>query len=101
MVAEGTDAKVIGLVVLVSRSVPASVVRDARRFVEIRELVVSTTARRLGVGRSLIDASKTWARERGIANLEVSAWSFNVEAIEFYRKIGFQRTIEWFAISLA
>jgi diamine N-acetyltransferase len=101
LVAEGTHAKIIGLVVLVSRSVPASVVRDARRFVEIRELVVGSTARRLGVARSLVDASKAWARERGIANLEVSAWSFNVEAMEFYRKVGFQRTIEWFAMSLA
>src|SRR5215831_11527678 len=99
LVAEGTDAKIIGLVVLVSRLVPAIVVRDARRFVEIHDLVVIRTARRLGVGRSLIDASKTWARERGIWNLEVSAWSFNVETIEFYRKLGFQRTIERFVIS--
>src|SRR5262245_5045133 len=91
--------KIIGLVVLVERLVPAIVVRDARHFVEIRELVVSKPARRRGVGQSLIDAAKTWARERNIRNLEVSAWSFNVETIEFYRKVGFQRTIEWFAMS--
>jgi GNAT superfamily N-acetyltransferase len=99
LVAEGSDAKIIGLVVLVARSAQASVVRDARRFVEIRELVVNRIARRLGVGRSLIDASKMWARERGIWSLEVSAWSFNAETIEFYRKVGFRRTIEWFAMS--
>jgi len=99
LVAEGPDAQIIGLVVLVERLVPAIVVRDARHFVEIRELVVSKPARRRGVGQSLIDAAKTWARERNIRNLEVSAWSFNVETIEFYRKVGFQRTIEWFAMS--
>jgi len=99
LVAEGPDAQIIGLVVLVARLVPAIVVRDARHVVEIRELVVSKPARRRGVGRSLIDAAKTWARERNIRNLEVSAWSFNVETIEFYRKVGFQRTIEWFAMS--
>jgi GNAT superfamily N-acetyltransferase len=99
LVAGGSEAKIIGLVVLVERLVPAIVVRDAKHFVEIRELVVSKPARRRGVGRSLIDAAKMWARERNIWNLEVSAWSFNVETIEFYRKVGFQRTIEWFAMS--
>jgi len=101
LVAEGTDEKIAGLVVLIARSIPANVVRDARQFVEIDQLVVGVRARRYGVGRSLIDASKAWARQRGISQLEVSAWSFNVETIEFYRKLGFQRTTERFAMSSA
>jgi hypothetical protein len=48
LVAERTDANIRGLVVLVARLVPASVVRDVRRLVKIRELAVSTTARRVG-----------------------------------------------------
>ena len=99
LVAERVDKKIIGLVVLIARSIPANVVRDARRFVEIDNLVVGFGARRSGVGRSLLEASKTWAREQGISKLEVSAWSFNVEAIEFYRKLGFHRTIERFAMT--
>jgi GNAT superfamily N-acetyltransferase len=99
LVAAGAHAEIIGLVVLIARSIPANSVRDARQFVQIDQLVVRSAARRRGVGRSLIDASKTWARARGISNLEVSAWSFNVETIEFYRRVGFEPTIEWFAIS--
>lgn len=99
LVAERVDKRIIGLVVLIARSIPANVVRDARRFVEIDNLVVGVGARRSGVGRSLLEASKTWAREQGISKLEVSAWSFNVEAIEFYRKLGFHRTIERFAMT--
>jgi diamine N-acetyltransferase len=99
LVAEGIDKEIIGLVVLVVRSIPANVVRDARRFAEIDQLVVGVGARRSGVGRSLLQASKTWAREQGISQLEVSAWSFNVEAIDFYRKLGFRRTTEKFATS--
>jgi diamine N-acetyltransferase len=99
LVAERVDKKLIGLVVLIARSIPANVIRDARRFVEIDQLVVGVDARHSGVGRSLLEASKTWAREQGISQLEVSAWSFNVEAIEFYRRFGFRRTIEQFAIS--
>jgi GNAT superfamily N-acetyltransferase len=97
LVAEGPE--IIGLVVLIVRSVAAISVRDARRFVEIDQLVVTGAARRRGAGRSLIDASKAWGRARGISNLEVTAWSVNVETIEFYREVGFHPTIERFAMS--
>jgi ribosomal protein S18 acetylase RimI-like enzyme len=99
LVAKGPHAETVGLVVLIARSIAASSVRDARRFVEIDQLVVSSTTRRRGVGRSLIDASKAWGRARGISRLEVSVWSVNVETIEFYRKIGFAPTNERFALS--
>jgi ribosomal protein S18 acetylase RimI-like enzyme len=99
LVAEGPQTDIAGLVVLIARSVAANSVRDARRFVEIDQLVVASAARRRGVGRSLIDASKAWGRARGIANLEVSAWSVNAETIEFYRQAGFAPTIARFALS--
>ena len=99
LVAERVDKEIIGLVVLIARSIPANVVRDARQFVEIDQLVVGVGARGSGMGRSLLEASKIWAREREISQLEVSAWSFNIEAIEFYRKFGFHRTIEKFTLS--
>jgi ribosomal protein S18 acetylase RimI-like enzyme len=98
LVAEGFDRSIVGLAVLATRSVPAIPVRDTRRFVEIVELVVSAQARDLGVGRSLIKAAQEWACERDIPALEVSAWSFNREATGFYRKMGFQPTIERFAL---
>jgi GNAT superfamily N-acetyltransferase len=100
LAAEGIDKEIIGLVVLIARSIPANVVRDAQRFVEVDQLVVGAGARGSGVGRSLMEASKAWARERGISQLQVSAWSFNVDAIEFYRRLGFHQTIERFAMSL-
>jgi GNAT superfamily N-acetyltransferase len=99
LVAEGPQTDIAGLVVLIARSVAANSVRDARRFVEIDQLVVASAARRRGVGRSLIEASKTWGRARGISNLEVSAWSVNAETIEFYREVGFSPTIARFALS--
>jgi ribosomal protein S18 acetylase RimI-like enzyme len=98
LVAEGPQTEILGLVVLIARSVAAHSVRDARRFVEIDQLVVASAARRRGVGRSLIEASKAWGRARGISNLEVSAWSVNAETIKFYRRAGFSSTIERFAM---
>jgi ribosomal protein S18 acetylase RimI-like enzyme len=99
LLAERPQTEIVGLAVLIARSVAANSVRDARRFVEIDQLVVAGAARRRGVGRSLIEASKAWGRARGISNLEVSAWSVNAETIKFYRRIGFSPTIERFAMS--
>jgi diamine N-acetyltransferase len=98
LVAEQVDNRLIGLAVLIMRKTPAIPIRAARQFVEIVELVVAAEARHLGVGRSLVEGAKEWARERGIPALEVSAWSFNVAAIDFYKKIGFQQTVERFAM---
>jgi GNAT superfamily N-acetyltransferase len=94
LLAEGIDRTIIGLAVLAVRSIAAIPIREARQLVEIIEL----EARHLGVGRCLIDAAKTWARERDIPALEVSAWSFNREATDFYRRIGFEPTVERFVL---
>lgn len=99
LIAEGVDGQIIGLAVLVTRAIEASTVRDARRFVEIDELVVAAEARHLGVGSRLIEAAKDWARARDIPDLEVCAWSFNVETIEFYKRVGFQPTVLRFAMA--
>jgi diamine N-acetyltransferase len=99
LVAEGVDGQIIGLVVLVTRAIEASTVRDARRIVEIDELVVAAEARHLGVGSRLIQAAKNWAQARDISDLEVCAWSFNLEAIGFYKRVGFQPTVTRFAMT--
>jgi len=65
------------IVVVIARSIADNVIRDPKRFVEIDQLIVGVGARRSGVGRSLLEAPKTWAREQGISQLAVSAWAFH------------------------
>jgi GNAT superfamily N-acetyltransferase len=100
LVVEGADQKIIALAVLRVKSVAAIPIRAARQFVEIIELVVAAEARHLGAGRRLIDAAKAWARDRDIPALEVSAWTFNRDAIDFYKNIGFEPTVERFVLAL-
>jgi diamine N-acetyltransferase len=100
LLAVGAEGSIVGLAVLATRSVAAIPVRAARQFVEIVELIVAAEARHLGVGRSLVDATQSWARDHDIPALEVSAWSFNREAIDFYRRIGFEPTVERFALAV-
>lgn len=98
LVAEADKESLLGLAVLMINTVPVSIVCDARRFVYLESLIVRSDARRVGIGQSLIAASKAWAQTQNISSLEVAAWSFNSEAITFYRKVGFLPTIERFAM---
>ena len=50
--------------------------------------------RRAGVGRLLIDGLRTWARARGISELQLLVTSVNQGAINFYERIGFRRSGE-------
>jgi len=60
-------------------------------------LAVRSSARRLGAGRALMEATKEWAAERGLDAVSLTVWEFNVSAVEFYEAIGFRtlsRTME-------
>ncbi len=50
--------------------------------------------RRAGVGSLLIDGLKTWAREHGMRELKLLVTSVNQAAIDFYERIGFEKSGE-------
>jgi len=89
LVADSQSA-LLGLATAIVRSVPASQVVRARRFVEIDNLAVSASARRQGVGRALMEAAIAWAQRRGIGGVELGVHDFNADAIAFYEALGFQ-----------
>jgi ribosomal protein S18 acetylase RimI-like enzyme len=53
---------------------------------------VAPEARRSGAGRILIDAIVAWAGERGLRTIKLMVTSVNGGAMEFYRRLGFERT---------
>jgi len=53
---------------------------------------VAPTHRRLGIGRMLVDAVFTWARERNVLNLCLMVTSNNDHARQFYQSFGFTLT---------
>jgi ribosomal protein S18 acetylase RimI-like enzyme len=59
------------------------------KVVEVGDLVVGKTQRRLGIGSALLEKGKAWARERGANEFQLSVWDFNQGALSMYEKSGF------------
>ncbi|HEU4981001.1 MAG TPA: GNAT family N-acetyltransferase [Solirubrobacterales bacterium] len=52
----------------------------------VEDLAVGPAHRSQGVGRSLLDAAKEWARERGATHLELDSGETRTDAHRFYER---------------
>jgi ribosomal protein S18 acetylase RimI-like enzyme len=52
-------------------------------------VAVDPTCRRRGVGRALIEKIFRDAHDRGLSDVELSAWAFNDVARAAFRRLGF------------
>ena len=60
------------------------------RTCRITALVVATAHRGEGVGKELLQAAETWARQSGAARVEVTSAAHRIEAHAFYRACGYE-----------
>ena len=56
----------------------------------IGELAVATRAVRRGIGRALVKAADTWARDRGLRHLTLHTGMANIPARHLYAALGFR-----------
>ena len=75
-------------------------VTQARQIAEVTNLGVARHARRHGIGRALMREAGAWARERGIASMELGVHEFNAGAIAFYEALGFRTVSRRLSIRL-
>jgi RimJ/RimL family protein N-acetyltransferase len=71
-----------------------SVARDphpASSHVADLGLMVAASHRRRGIGRALLERTVQWARENGVAKLELHVFPHNEAAIALYERFGFVR----------
>ena len=71
-----------------------SVARDqhpACRHVADLGLMVAASHRRRGIGTALLEAAADWARENGVAKLELHVFPDNEPALALYEAFGFVR----------
>ena len=78
-----------------------SSVRTARTWI-LNDLYVDSAARRSGVGRTLLDAAATFAREDGAAGISLETTRDNDAARALYRAAGWQDdATQWYSLPLA
>ena len=68
-----------------------------RVYCEIDQISVSPDYRRKGVARALIERALAEARAIGIRDVELNSWSFNTEAHNAFRALGFRPQIVHFS----
>jgi ribosomal protein S18 acetylase RimI-like enzyme len=93
-------AYLTGFAAVAIRDVPAMPVTQARSIAEVTNLGVARHARRHGIGRALMREAGAWARERGIASMELGVHEFNAGAIAFYEALGFRTVSRRLSIRL-
>lgn len=70
------------------------------RVAYITALVTTAAARRRGVARTLVDAAKAWARERGCVRIAVTSAERRADAHAFYPACGLPYTGRRFSAEL-
>lgn len=83
------DRDVVGFVRAKLQDAPEGRAHRARRSVSIHEVVTHPSARRLGVGKKLVEEVCGWAARQRAAGVELNVYAFNTEALQFYRSLGF------------
>ena len=59
------------------------------KFAEIENMYIENQYRRLKIGSKLIIKFKEWCKLNNVEYIKVSAWSKNIEAINFYKNNNF------------
>jgi ribosomal protein S18 acetylase RimI-like enzyme len=75
------------------RDTPSIPLLVPRRIAFVDDVVVKSGHRRAGVGRALMEHAHQWARAQGASEVQLSVYSFNQPAIDFYRALGYTITI--------
>jgi len=60
-----------------------------RQYAIIDGIAVKSELRGHGIGRSLMHRIQEWAITRGATAIELNVYEFNIEAVHFYHRLGF------------
>lgn len=79
-----------GYLVAVTQEHPANPWKHAVTVLSIEQMGVRPSRQGQGIGRALLAAAEQFARERGLAEIRLSVWTFNEAARRFYERAGYQ-----------
>jgi GNAT superfamily N-acetyltransferase len=80
---------IVGVATVLVRTAPDLSVFIPQSWAVLDNIAVTQPWRRQGVGKALVLAAETWAREQGLGWLELGVYEFNREARAFYEALGY------------
>jgi ribosomal protein S18 acetylase RimI-like enzyme len=82
--------RLVGFVHAIVKDTSAISVFVPRRYVIVDSIVVKSGFQNQGIGTILMDKMQEWAIARGATSIELNVYEFNVTAISFYERLGYQ-----------
>jgi ribosomal protein S18 acetylase RimI-like enzyme len=79
----------LGYVRVMIKEMPDHPMINPGKFISVEELVVAPKARRMGVGKALMELAERFASDEGFSEIELNVWKFNESAEKFYLDLGY------------
>ena len=86
------DSRVLGFIIVQQQKTPPYNCITPHDVAYVIDLVVTETARRMGIGKQLMQAAQEWAQVRGLDYIELGVLSNNTGAIGLYEQLGFEHS---------
>ncbi len=84
------ENEITGFILAISRETPPIPVFIPARLVLVTDIAVKKEFRRRGIGRLLVNKVHKWAETRGASAVELTVYTFNQTALDFYKTIGYE-----------
>jgi GNAT superfamily N-acetyltransferase len=94
------SGQIVGAVSIALRETRDIPILVPRRYAVVDNLVVLQAHRRAGIGTALMERAHRWALDKGVTEVELNVWEFNVGAMAFYEELGYATTRRTMSVSL-
>lgn len=91
----------LGYTLVMLHERPESPFCHARKWCEIDQISVLPNHQRMGIARALVGQALDFARAEGVQDVELTTWSFNVQAQLAFQRMGFTPRVARFGRQLA
>ncbi|EKU28925.1 hypothetical protein N879_11885 [Alcaligenes sp. EGD-AK7] len=86
------DSQILGFIIVQQQKTPPYNCITPHDFAYIIDLVVTKSARGMGVGKQLMQAAQEWSQVRKLDYIELGVLSNNLGAIALYEQLGFEHS---------
>ena len=84
------DGKPLGLAEVYIRGDKPDPARVQRRYGFLQSLIVTEKTRKQGIGKKLVQASESWAKQNGAVEMQLDIWEFDGGPFDFYENLGYR-----------